>query len=186
MLGKKDTGMSCLWTTPQQIRWAKLKCQKAIPFQRNEFMFSNHHFRGAVSKAHWPMFHSSIPPPQKRVKSVVFSMDKKWSIPWEPVTYVTKWVSVTRIPPTGWGGTTASSKFTGWLCPFSAKFLGYLKVSQKQCKEWMLFEGHVLVWNGLNSANPETLTCLVLVHVVMEIKIQKWPLTLTPNRVTTT
>jgi len=28
----------------------------------------------------------------------------------------------------------------------------------------MLFGGHVLVWNGLNPANPETLTCLVLVR----------------------
>ena len=77
MLGKKDTGMSCLWTTPQQIRWAKLKCQKAIPFQRNEFMFSNHHFRGAVSKAHWPMFHSSIPtPPKKGQVSCFFNGQK--------------------------------------------------------------------------------------------------------------
>lgn len=107
------------------------------------------------------MFHSSIPTPKKRVKSVVFQWTKNG--PFHG--------NLEHMSPNGSQSPQQveekpqlhrSSQV--WLCPFSAKFFGYLEVSLKQCKEWMLFGGHVLVWNGLNPANPETLTCLVLVR----------------------
>lgn len=150
-----------------------------------ESMFSNHHFKGPFQKptGHVSQFNSN---PQKKGQVSCFSMDKKWSIPWQPGTYVTQWVSVT---PTGWGETTASSKFTGLAVSiFSEVFWisrGITKTMQGMNAFWGTCIG--LKWSeSRKSRNTHMSSTSTLQYMWWWKSYPKWPLTSTPNRVTTT